>query len=314
MDKYGDFCVPGLKQNMVPQGLTYYPERNWLLISAYHEPEEQSSAVFALDRATGKFVAQFNLYERDREDVKKSTAHVGGIAVSDNNLYVAIEGSKIAYIPLDEIDIPDGYQKDICYAGTWEITDLGEANTSYMSYADGYLWTGNFYSFSGKLPGFPDSWAIKAPGTNSLLLGYHLTGGNSTEEWVKLTQKATADYTIYIDNAVDQIQGAFVRMDKNGTGGTIILSRTSTTSFSGLLTIGRVDFAQAKLQLNGLKTLEYENDRGAQNIVVVEDRLYCVYESAAMKYNHKKNVECGKNNRNTVECFRSKNSRQYRQI
>ena len=80
-----NYLVPGQTENMIPQGLTYLPEKDWILVSSYDKSEENPSVIFALDRETGNFAAQFNLYTPDGEMWQ---CHAGGIAVSDYNLYV----------------------------------------------------------------------------------------------------------------------------------------------------------------------------------------------------------------------------------
>lgn len=142
------FCVPGLKEGMVPQGLTYYPEKQWYLISAYDKSdlpaeEKNNSVIYALDR-NGNFVAQFNIHTAYGKDCR---IHAGGIAVGKHNLYLTYYDSQIAYIPLSELDVPEKTVKDVCIRSS---VDLGEQmrNTSvaYLSYSEnGVLWTGNFY-------------------------------------------------------------------------------------------------------------------------------------------------------------------------
>ena len=62
-----NYLVPGQTEDMIPQGLTYLPQKDWLLVSSYDKSEKNPSVVFAIDRETGSFAAQFNLYTADGE-------------------------------------------------------------------------------------------------------------------------------------------------------------------------------------------------------------------------------------------------------
>ena len=81
-----DIVIPGLDpaQDYVIQGMTYYPKRDWMLVTAYHNDATASSKVFALDAATGEFVAMFSFINVNGTI---NTDHGGGIAVSENNIY-----------------------------------------------------------------------------------------------------------------------------------------------------------------------------------------------------------------------------------
>ena len=40
-----DYLVPGQAENMIPQGLTYWAEKDWLLISSYDKSEKNASVI-----------------------------------------------------------------------------------------------------------------------------------------------------------------------------------------------------------------------------------------------------------------------------
>ena len=59
-----DIVIPGLDpaQDYVIQGMTYYPQKDWMLVTAYHnvgdDETTKSSKVFCMDAKTGEFVPQ----------------------------------------------------------------------------------------------------------------------------------------------------------------------------------------------------------------------------------------------------------------
>ena len=83
-----DLVIPGLTENdnYVVQGMAYYPEKNWALVTAYHNNEDSPSPsmVYCIDVATGNFVAMFSFLNVDGSP---NTDHGGGIAISEHNIY-----------------------------------------------------------------------------------------------------------------------------------------------------------------------------------------------------------------------------------
>lgn len=213
-----DLCIPGLSStdNMIPQGMTYYKAKNWVLIASYKNGGGSPSVIYALSLETGRFVAQFNLYNNDKS---ACTAHVGGIAASNFNLYIADKNNSISYVPLSELNVAEGTLKDIYIQGTVDLAELSSANTSFCSLDNGILWTGNFYHNEG---------GYNTPANsvyNSMMFGYALQGANSQTEWNafatgSITGDASASsnadcagyptYTLAVPNTITKIQCALV--------------------------------------------------------------------------------------------------------
>ena len=213
-----DLCIPGLSStdDMIPQGMTYYKAKNWVLISSYKNKGGSPSVIYALSLETGRFVAQFNLYNNDRS---ACTSHVGGIAASNFNLYIADKNNSISYVPLSELNVDEGTLKNIYIQGTVDLAELSSANTSFCSIDNGILWTGNFYHTE-------DGYNTPANSVyNSMMFGYALQGANSQTEWNafatgSITGDASASsnadcagyptYTLAIPNTISKIQCALV--------------------------------------------------------------------------------------------------------
>ncbi len=180
-----NMVIPGLGDgdDYTPQGMTYWAEKNWVLISAYDASGQgRASCIYAIDVASGKFVALFNLYNADGS---VNTSHGGGIAASKHNFYYADSGSKISYVPLSELDVAEKTEKNITIKGSVNFAgEMNSASTSYCCFDDGVLWTGNFYLDSN------DSYKQPANAAhNSMLFGYRLDGDSSQEEWNYLCGK-----------------------------------------------------------------------------------------------------------------------------
>lgn len=202
-----DFIIPGLSSSndYTPQGMTYWKAKEWILISAYHAEDSnpKPTVIYALDASTTDLVAVFKL--KNVGGGSYNTTHGGGIAASEYNFYYADTASKISYVPLSEMDVPEGTVKDLVLRDSInlekEMNGSGTAvKTSYCCYDEGVLWTGNFYYNN-------DQYGTKfLESYPSVLMGYRLAGNSSEEEWyylrhgnniVKLnsTTEQTASYT-----------------------------------------------------------------------------------------------------------------------
>lgn len=198
-----NLVLPGLNStdDYIPQGMTYYAAKNWVLISAYSNGT-RPTAIFALDADNGAFVNAFLI---KKENGQYSTSHGGGLTVSENNLYFADSSaaettasiSNIAYIPLSQLDVEEGTVQDIQFEGSVDLNgELGGTATSYCCYDEGVLWTGNFYR-SGT------DYDAKADSTYpSFIMGYKLSGSTSEEEWANLTK--TKSNLIKVTSAASQ--------------------------------------------------------------------------------------------------------------
>ena len=265
--------IPGLDpaQDYVIQGMTYYPKRDWMLVTAYHNVADgettQSSKVFALDAATGKFVAMFSFLNLDGS---VNTDHGGGIAVSENNIYYSCgdKDRKIAYAPLSALEnAPLNAHTQIQLVAEKDFVEIGSISSSsktaysaYVCYDDGILWMGNFYDQGADLIGITIAAAdYNAPSNNtynSMVFGYKLSGSTSAEEWANLTgagAKSTdcqgnPSYAIGLSNNLKDVQYAVV------DNGKLYLSRSygsgagNSINFgfgeSSFLTIADIDLSQ----------------------------------------------------------------------
>ena len=280
-----NYLVPGQTEDMIPQGLTYLPQKDWVLVSSYDKSEKNPSVVFALDRKTGNFVAQFNLYTPDGEMWQ---CHAGGIAVSDYNLYVTSDCG-VAYFPLSDLDVKNGTVKDIAYRETLNFGQLGITYSAYTSVSDGILWAGNFYSASPLSPalakmGFIGKDWVWKPNDEyfNAILGYKLSGDSSEEEWASLEAiKDNASYVVNVDNTMDCIQGIYFRKTDDDTY-KMYLSRTTDGSIGAAVATATVDLSENTVYVNESNFKLHDNLPGAEGIVFIGDDLHILYESGAL--------------------------------
>lgn len=326
-----NIVIPGLDpaQDYVIQGMTYYPKKDWMLVTAYHNADTdngetvQSSKVFALDAATGDFVAMISFLNSDGSE---NTEHGGGIAISEHNLYYACGDTDrdIAYVSLDELDkIQPGEHAKIKLAGRHTFVEVGSvssdnktAYTAYVCYDEGILWTGNFFDPGADLIGITIAAAeYNAPSNDtyhSMVFGYKLSGSSSAEEWANLTGAKGVDcqgspsYAIGLNNAIKDVQYAVV------DNGKLYLSRSygsgagNSVSFgfgeTSLLSVADIDLSvpgtvpvQISTQSTGSldKTImvhdisapkDYEMMPMSEGLCFIDDQLFITFEGASNKY------------------------------
>lgn len=176
-----NFVIPGLgsADDYTPQGMTYWKEKEWILISAYDAGGTDPSVIYALDVVSTEMVAVFKIQNADGS---VNTSHGGGIAASEYNFYYADSGSKISYVPLSEMDVAPGTTKTIKLKDSIDLNkELNGVATSYCCYDEGVLWTGNFYISSD------DRYKKEFMSDyKQALMGYKLAGNSSAEEWYYL--------------------------------------------------------------------------------------------------------------------------------
>lgn len=284
-----DFCVPGMIQGYVPQGLTYDSLHNWILISAYDKNSSGPSVIIALDNETGEFVAQFNLYQNKGGDQFTDPAkiHFGGLAASDNNLYITYYDSEIAYIPLEKLSVSKGTVKNVKIS---EKVDLGSllnnAGTAYMNFDkdNNTLWVGNFYCQTAEavLAKKTGEWDVKASKDyNTVILGYTLSGSDSQTEWNSLksvfNSGAKYSHKVNIPNKTDGIQGVAVY------NGKIFLSRAEYRPYTHnqQILFHEISLNKREITFENSDWGKVTNLPGGENIYFSNGYMYSVYEAAA---------------------------------
>ena len=323
--------IPGLDpaQDYVIQGMTYYPKRDWMLVTAYHnydsknDAAQSSSKVFALDAATGEFVAMFSFLNPDGS---VNYDHGGGIAVSENNIYYSCgdKDRKIAYAPLSALEnAPLNAHTQIQLVAEKDFVEIGSISSSsktaysaYVCYDEGVLWLGNFYDVGASLIGITIAAAdYNAPSNNtynSMVFGYKLSGSTSAEEWANLTGEKGTDcqgnpsYAIGLSNDLKDVQYAVV------DNGKLYLSRSygsgagNSISFgfgeSSFLTVADIDLSQpgtvpVKISTTSTGSLDktvnaydisdykdYAMMPMSEGLCVIGGALFITFEGASNKY------------------------------
>ena len=319
-----NMVIPGLPeaQDYVVQGLAYYPAKDWMVVTAYHNDGTYPSKMFCLDAKTGEFVSMFSFLNVDGSP---NLDHGGGIAFSEHNIYYSCgdQDRKIAYAPLSELDDIDvNEHKEIQLMGEAEFYEVGSvsddsktAYTAYVCYDDGFLWMGNFFDRGAFLAGISiaanDYNVPAADNYNSMVYGYKLKGSNSTEEWNNLVAgtsdcKGTPTHALALDNNIKDVQYAVVDNGKlyisssfgSGSGNSVSfgfgassklitaeidLSAQPTTDVTISMSADNNTKKIIKAQvINDYQT--YDMMPMSEGLCFVNGLIFCTFEGASNKY------------------------------
>lgn len=318
--------IPGLDpaQDYVIQGMSYYPEKDWMLVTAYHADGTYSSKVFCLDAKTGEFVAMLSFLNVDGTINKD---HGGGIAISEHNLYYSCGDMdrKIAYAPLSALEsVQKGQHAIIQLEGEAEFYEVGSitsegdiAYTAYVCYDQGYLWMGNFFDEGARLAGMEiAAKEYDTPATyeyNSMVFGYKLKGSSSAAEWGNLISgisdcRGYPSHAIALDNNIKDVQYAVVDDGKlylsrsygSGAGNSVSFGFGETST----LTVADIDLSaeptvDVTISMDSANTVDlfkkikaheiteydnYEMMPMSEGLCVVNDLIFCTFEGASNKY------------------------------
>lgn len=277
------FLIPGLNQAMIPQGMSLSGDGSTVYLSGYFSAA-RSSAVVAIDRASGALRAQ---YELCAPDGGLFLSHVGGLAVTDADLYVSAkldaDGQyQIARIPLAAL-AGEGAQR----VKVEELITV-PVSPSFLSFCQDILWLGNFYHPLAEYEA-PASVTL-APSLDGedcgcFILGYDMRAGRGAVDF------SAPDCVLC---APDRIQGMALCPD-----GTVLLSQSYGRKNDSALLRYRFapgDATDATLELNGrsIPCCVLDSARFLASVTAMpmtealaaeaDGGVLVLFESGAMKY------------------------------
>lgn len=197
--------IPGLAQDLVPQGLGYYKKKDWLFTINYLD-DGRPGTLCVIDATTEKLIKSIELYNPDGTPYR---GHAGGVAVSKEHVWVS---SEKYLFTLNISDIVEAQNNDEIKF-TNQIPVPVEA--AYDVYDDDYgiLWVGEFYEPSS-YPTDPSHHLVNRAGEKQYawMVGYKIKSSTdmlSSEQWNENSeQPATPDYVL---STTGKVQGAIVQ-------------------------------------------------------------------------------------------------------
>lgn len=194
--------IPGLAQDLIPQGLTYYKKEKWLLVSNYLE-DGRPSTITIVNERTGDLVKSVLLYD---ENGNPYNGHVGGITVSKNHVWIASERYLFPIKITDIVNAPNNGEVQFIKRIPVPV------NASYAFFDEKILWVGEFYE-ANSYPTDPSHHIETRTGQMhyAWMVGYDISPSNdmiSDKQWNgNPNNVAVPDYVL---STTDKVQGAIV--------------------------------------------------------------------------------------------------------
>lgn len=278
--------TPGLKEGVIPQGISYLPEEDWVIFAGYRD-DGGSSAIIASDRQTGEVVKEVHLLNVDGSVY---SGHAGGVCVTEKNIFIS-NASKLLRISLDTFRALPASSE--C---AFEEEIPVPVNASYCSYNDGVLWVGEF-QYGGEYKTDASHKVKSEDGRfKAWTCGYVLTGDTANEFKPEALTGAAATPD-YILSMTERIQGITVK------DGQIYLSQSyGRKNASTLYRFSNVleNEPDATADVNGVTVPIWCLDKGVRTgalicppmtecLTTVDGAVYVLFESGANKYKDSKN-------------------------
>ena len=284
------FLIPGLAENLIPQGMDLCDATGILYISGYYSTKGKSSAILAVDTASGELVAEYLLKKPGNLPFD---GHVGGVAVSDTTLYLSgtkdTEGrTTILAIPLSSLPAEGSHEVVVGQSIPVPVSP------SFLSFSGGYLWVGNFYHPGADygLSAGMDYTTENAEGEKlgCYIMGYDMTGGDTGLTVVAGDNYAQPDVVLAAPN---KIQGVVVK------DGAVTLSQSYGRKNNACLlryALALDEAPDTALTVNGREVKAYLLDSARQSAAVTvmpmtealadapDGGIYVLFESGATHY------------------------------
>lgn len=273
--------VPGLQQDLIPQGLAYIEDKDWFVLSHYREGGGPSLLSF-IDAKTGEMVKYFHLYNENGEVYK---GHAGGVAVSKQHAWVSSD-QKLYRFKLE--DVFNGESNSKLHYTDYIKTDT---RASFNAYADGVLWVGEFAHGLDYPTNKEHKMTNRAGGEHKAwIMGYKLDEETDTLDQERMGQRpARPDYILSVG---DRMQGIELLEDQ------IIMSQSYGRNNSSEIFFHQnvlLEKPHAQVVIDDVEVpvwfLDEENliqklegPPMSESAIVTDQKLYILFESGADKY------------------------------
>ncbi|MBQ7373371.1 MAG: hypothetical protein IJW64_02260 [Clostridia bacterium] len=272
------FVIPDLNVGVIPQGFDYDKNNDYFLMSAYMK-DDSPSRLYLIDNATGKVVKKVT-FKTDKGKI--FDGHFGGVALYSDFLYVANGKSLLVYSYSDILKATDGGVIDCLGKVSTSKSDEDYCKVSFVTVSDDTLYVGEYYSDKGY---------------DTLDSHRFETSTGEYNSAIALEFKLSESYPLGIDatpkkaySLPNKVQGMYV------TSGKIYLSTSYGLSFSHILEYDKnklnsekstkvLDTEVSVLVLDeSCLANDYKLPPMSEEIVVLDNELYVMNESASTKY------------------------------
>ena len=191
--------IPGLAQDLIPQGLTYDSAHNWLVTFNYRPGKEPAILTF-MNATSGEFIKSVTIYNANQTPY---TGHAGGVVVTEFDLWISGMGY-LHRIPLQDI-VHTSNRSPVYIADRFKTGNVA----AFALYRDGVLWAGEFNETSDN-PSPPSHHKPTRNGglNRAWMVGFKLDPSTGRLPAGKFVHDLTGVIPDKILSITDKIQGA----------------------------------------------------------------------------------------------------------
>ncbi len=282
------FIIPGLKEGIIPQGICYDETTDCFLITGYYDKEKFPSMIMAVNASTGELIGAYPLKTTNGDDYY---GHAGGIAASQNTVYITSDGECYTFPSINIKTTRNG--SPITFSGKFKLNTLG----SFACINNNILWVGDFIESSSDAREQATNITTLSSGETfyAYCEGYKLSDGlPNTKNINSQSNGYIPDYILAIP---EQVQGmAFTKTDK------IIFSTSYGRKNNSKLYIfndvminekaGTIKIDGKSVDVIACSTADLEAEITAppmaEGMAIHPNGIYIIFESGAKKYrNHR---------------------------
>ncbi len=274
------FFIPGTHEGYVAQGMSYDARTESFYLTGYMD-DSSPSPLYILDKNTGKVTKRLTMLD---EENQAYTGHSGGIAVSGDYVYLAGGGNKCVYVYSysDTLSATDGDTLTCLGKFSTKASKNDHIRVSFIEAADGKLYVGEYYNDGYSTPDTHKMTTADGSYHQAIIVEYNL---DSTAEF-GISPTPSCVYSIR-----DKVQGMTV------CDGKIYLSSSAGTETSIIdaydlslaTSAGKINtILETEMEMYYLDSIsrveEYALPPMAEEIAIIDGKLYTMCESASNKY------------------------------
>lgn len=244
---------PGLNDGAIPQGIAVRSDEDIIYTSAYFSDGRASRIYITNSKSKSRYVT---LYETES---KVFTGHVGGIACTNTDLYIADDG--YVYI----VDLESLNNEKVILDEKFEVNN----DASFISIKDDYLYVGEFCHGTNYVTNHEIQ--VKDDTYYAICSVYSL---NNFEKPIKI-------YSIR-----NKVQGFCIT-----DNGTIVLSTSYAVASSKYYIYNNEDIKDTDEKYEGVPLIKLDSPSKvisgpamSEDLEYVNGKVYCLTESASNKY------------------------------
>lgn len=270
------FLIPGISDGMIHQGLAYDDENDVFLITGY-KSKGKASQISIVSKSSGKEIKRLNLAN---EDGSAFTGHVGGITLNKKYIYLTDDKGLFVFNKADFISAQSG--ETVKPIGLFKTSTNNDRLLVAFAHVEGdEIYLGEFYRKQNYPTPDSHKYKTKAGDENpALMLCYKL---DDTAQF-GISEKIERAYSIPA-----LVQGMCFDKEKR-----LYLSTSYALAFSHIRCYnaieqeGDITVLDQNVPLYALdgstQVKDYKFPPMSEEIVIVDEKLYTMCESATNKY------------------------------